>query len=470
MLPLVVQIEKTDQHTADTVAFDRSPVRLGRNPLNDLPLEEGFVSQWHAVIRFNAERTTVLDLGSTNSVTVNGQRIERNIEVPVDHLSDVRIGTLRLHFLRVEAPPELFTQRRRSNFARVGNPEQGDVTRTMFFGEAPAPRKESQAPAPTPSPPPGTTPAVATSFARPIAASSFRVSSPSAGGSGAWGPRPAPVAHPPAAQLTGDPLADGYNAYRNAWSALFAIVRARLQAAPADQREAELINLQRAYPQLALEPEFRAYLHEIGIDPLKSGAPEMEDWLRRLTDGLFPPPGPSINIAIALERVGELLEVFAQAFVEMRRAHEQFCREMSLTRYAEPTTLQTNEDPRVVLAYLLTPTQEGKDRVTELQRALADFALHQVALTSSVIEGARSMLATLAPKAVRHSQDPPVHSPVLGEESFMDKLWPHAARKLWRRYSALHFDLAESDRFTRELFGRSFARRYYSVTGGNGND
>src|SRR5690348_6861615 len=135
MLPLVVQIEKTEQHTADTIAFKRSPVRIGRNPLNDLPLEEGFVSQWHAVIRFNADRTSVLDLGSTNRTTVNGQRIERNVEVPVDHTSDVRIGSLRLHFLRVEAPPDLFNARRRSAFARVGNPEQGDVTRTMFLGD-----------------------------------------------------------------------------------------------------------------------------------------------------------------------------------------------------------------------------------------------------------------------------------------------------------------------------------------------
>lgn len=464
MLPLVVQIEKTEQHTADTVAFNRSPVRLGRSPLNDLPLEEGFVSQWHAVVRFNAERTTVLDLGSTNRTTINGERIERNVEVPVDHTSDVRIGSLRLHFLRVPAPPELFGQRRRSAFARIGDPEQGDAMRTMFFGD----QMPSEAPM--------------------AAASNL-----SGALSGAWGPKPMPTAYGksayPSSSASEEPrtaiagghsmgagragatgaLDAGYHAYRNGWGAFFSAVRARLQSMPADEREAEVLALQRTYPQLALEPDFRAYLKEISIDPLKTGTPEMEDWLRRLTDGLFPLPGGSVNIALAMERVGELLEVFTQAFVGTRRVHEQFCREMSLARYEEPTTLQTSDDTGVVLAYLLTPTQEGKDRVTELSRALAEGALHQVALISSVIEGARSMLDSLSPKVITRAPDPPAHAAVLSDDSVMNTIWPHAARKLWRRFNAAHYDLAENDRFTRELFGRSFARRYYSVTGGEGD-
>jgi type VI secretion system protein len=481
MLPLVVQIEKTEQRTADTVAFKRSPVRLGRNPLNDLPLEEGFVSQWHAVVRFNAERTTVLDLGATNRTTVNGTPIERNVEVPVDHTTDVRIGSLRLHFLRVEAPPELFGQRRSSAFARVGNPEQGDVTRTMFFGDrTPSPEvleamSSSSAP---PAPPPHRTPhAGAVSAQAPVSVSAPRNVAPASAPAPArvnkegWGPAPEPTYYAPkSGRPTGDPLTDGYRVYREGWSTFFSAVRERFQSLPPAQREGEIIRLHGLYPQLALEPDFRTYLKEVGIDPLKSGSPEMEDWLRRLTGGLFPPPGASINIALAMERVGELLEVFSQAFVEMRRAQEQFCREMSLTRYAEPTTLQTHEDPRVVLAYLLAPTHEGRERATELQRALADFALHQVALTTSVVEGARSILDTLAPKRIKRAQDPPSQSSVPSDETFAQRVWPHGTRKLWRRFAAIHYDLAESDRFTRELFGRSFARRYYSVTGGNGND
>jgi hypothetical protein len=266
-------------------------------------------------------------------------------------------------------------------------------------------------------------------------------------------------------------LDDGFRAYRAGWTNFFSAVRARLESIPSGEREREVLELQQRFPQLALETEFRAYLGELGIDPLKAGTPEMEGWLRRLTNDKFPPPGSSINIAIAMERVGELLEVFSQAFIELRRAHEQFCREMSLTRYADATPLQTQTDRQAILAYLLSPSQEGGERPNELSRALADLALHQVALVSSVVEGARSMLEGMSPSALRSVADPPATTPVLNGESFNDSVWPVKARKLWRRFAVLHHDLAEGDRFTRELFGRAFARRYYSVTsGGDGGD
>ena len=480
MLPLVVQIEQTDAHVADTTAFNRSPVRIGRNALNDLQLEEGFVSDWHAVVRFSEGRTTLLDLGSTNRTTVNGKSVERNIEVPIDDGTDVRIGTLRLHFLRVQAPPELFGRRRNSAFARVGavKPESGEM-RTMFLGDrtpgklpasieaglaatalAPALQEHVQVSSSHPLPAPSASPS-----ARPNVVVS---PSPSV--------RPAEQPSPSARPFAGADVAparmgllldDGYRAYRAGWSNFFSAVRTRLESVSSGDREREVLDLQMRFPQLALEPDFRTYLGELGIDPLKAGTPEMEGWLRRLTSNKFPPPGSSINIALAMERVGELLEVFTQAFIELRRAHEQFCREMSLTRYADQTPLQTQTDRQAILAYLLSPSQEGGERPNELSRALADLALHQVALVSSVVEGARSILETMSPSALRTVADPPATTPVLNGESFIDSVWPVKARKLWRRFAVLHHDLAEGDRFTRELFGRAFARRYYSVTSGS---
>jgi predicted component of type VI protein secretion system len=481
VLPLVVQIEKTEQHTADTTAFNRSPVRVGRNALNDLQLEEAFVSDWHAVVRFNDSRTTLLDLGSTNRTTVNGVAIERNIEVPIDHTSDVRIGTLRLHFLRVQAPPELIGRRRSSAFARVGNPAQGEM-RTMFLGDmtpgSGSPQK-GQAPADGFAP---TAYAQAAQAVQPLPVNQLS-GPPASGVRPASTPPPSQRApssavrhvatpHPPGVPARmGLLLDDGFRAYRAGWTNFFSAVRARLESIPSGEREREVLELQQRFPQLALEPEFRSYLGELGIDPLKAGTPEMEGWLRRLTNDKFPPPGSSINIAIAMERVGELLEVFSQAFIELRRAHEQFCREMSLTRYADATPLQNETDRQAILAYLLSPSQEGGERPNELSRALADLALHQVALVSSVVEGARSMLEGMSPSALRTVADPPATTPVLNGESFIDSIWPVKARKLWRRFAVLHHDLAEGDRFTRELFGRAFARRYYSVTsGGDGGD
>mgnify|MGYP001056941924 CR=1 FL=1 len=75
MLPLIVQIERIDQGRASTLAFTNSPVRLGRNPLNDLVLEDSFISQWHAVVRFDEQNTYYVDLGATNPTLINGQPV-----------------------------------------------------------------------------------------------------------------------------------------------------------------------------------------------------------------------------------------------------------------------------------------------------------------------------------------------------------------------------------------------------------
>ena len=101
-----------------------------------------------------------------------------------------------------------------------------------------------------------------------------------------------------------------------------------------------------------------------------------------------------------MERIGEVLEVFSTAFVELRKAHAQFCEEMALEKPPEDSLLQTTENPRALLAYLLNPGKEGSIKVTELSRALADFAVHQVALVSAVVQGARDMLEELSPDAL----------------------------------------------------------------------
>ncbi|HET6331605.1 MAG TPA: FHA domain-containing protein, partial [Polyangiales bacterium] len=79
MLPLVIQIERLKERVAETCAFAQSPVRIGRNPLNDVELDDGYVSQWHGVIRFHDEQTTYLDLGSTNPTLIDGKPVERNV-------------------------------------------------------------------------------------------------------------------------------------------------------------------------------------------------------------------------------------------------------------------------------------------------------------------------------------------------------------------------------------------------------
>lgn len=417
MQPLVIQIERTEERKADSCAFAQSPVRIGRNPLNDLQLDEGFVSQWHGVIRFDEGQTLYLDLGSTNPTMLDGKPVARNVEVPITETSDLRIGSLRLHLLRVPAPAELFGARRKTAFARTGNTSEGAVAKTMFLQAAASPELLD---------------AVQSGFPPPVA---------------------------PSAQPLSPPLREAYRQYRAAFGHLLAGVQKELEGAAGLDRAARVDALVREFPELGREAEMRALLDQLGVSPLRTGVPEMGDWLYRLTDGLFPPPGVPINVALAMERIGEVLEIWSTSFVEMRKAHHQFCDEMSLEKPASDSMLDTTENPRALLAYLLNPGKEGSAKVTELSRALADFAVHQVALVSAVVQGARDVLEDLSPETFDAGGG-------AQQTGLLGKLLGNDKAALWERYRTLFGETVDEDRFTRKLFGRGFARKYYAIMGG----
>src|SRR5512143_4072138 len=100
MTPLVVRIEDLTTGARSQYAFIRSPVRIGRSEINDLPLPQGFVSQWHAIVQFDERETRYVDLGSTNGSVIDGALIARNVPVAVEPTTEVRIGSLRLTFER----------------------------------------------------------------------------------------------------------------------------------------------------------------------------------------------------------------------------------------------------------------------------------------------------------------------------------------------------------------------------------
>jgi predicted component of type VI protein secretion system len=117
----------------------------------------------------------------------------------------------------------------------------------------------------------------------------------------------------------------------------------------------------------------------------------------------------------------------------------------------------------VLLAHLLEPSRTAQARSHELRRLLGDFAMHQIALLSAVVEGARSMLTELSPRAVHDLPDSAVDSGLLDQDRELANVWPFAAQKLWRKYMVRHHDLTQEDHFARELFGHEFTRRYHAI-------
>ena len=105
---LVVRIDHGDGNV-QRLGFLGSPVRIGRNPLNEIPIDHPMISQWHAVIRFDETKSEVvlMDLGSTNGTSLNGNRLAARQPVVVSMTDHVFFGPLRVGVMLSDIPPEL---------------------------------------------------------------------------------------------------------------------------------------------------------------------------------------------------------------------------------------------------------------------------------------------------------------------------------------------------------------------------
>lgn len=120
--------------------------------------------------------------------------------------------------------------------------------------------------------------------------------------------------------------------------------------------------------------------------------------------------------------------------------------------------LQRAEESPAVLAYLLDPGKGGVAHLNELRRVLADFSLHHVGLVGAVVDGARAVLDEISPDRISGEQ-------AVGR-GLLGRLSRAAEARSWEAFVAVYDQLLDEDRFTRTLFGRAFARRYYQAVAG----
>ena len=93
---LIVQVADTERAERREYVFARSPIRVGRSQLNELPLEHAFVSHCHGLFVFDHERVSFIDIGSTNGSFLNGRRLDKNQRVTLSDSAAIQIGALRL--------------------------------------------------------------------------------------------------------------------------------------------------------------------------------------------------------------------------------------------------------------------------------------------------------------------------------------------------------------------------------------
>jgi hypothetical protein len=84
-----------EQRDASPVALGPEPVLIGRDPQNDVVLDDRRVSRKHAEIRLRLGRYTLYDLQSTNGTYVNGRRVAERV---LDDGDKISVGGLEILF------------------------------------------------------------------------------------------------------------------------------------------------------------------------------------------------------------------------------------------------------------------------------------------------------------------------------------------------------------------------------------
>ena len=90
---------RIEQRDAPAVPLGPDPVLIGRDPQNDVVLDDRRVSRKHAEVRLRLGRYTLYDLQSTNGTYVNGRRVAEKVLEDGDKIS---IGGLEILFRAVD--------------------------------------------------------------------------------------------------------------------------------------------------------------------------------------------------------------------------------------------------------------------------------------------------------------------------------------------------------------------------------
>ncbi len=426
MLPLLIEITNQDSGARVEAGFKRSPVRIGRNALNDLAIDEGFVSQWHGLVRFDDAGTRFLDLGSTNGTFLGKDRLEKNVEIELSEDTKLEIGPLRFRFVRMALKADQILSRRASAFQLGGTRRQAKgvgAGGTVALGGASEMSVDDLAKT------------IATSFS----------------GDDLSVPLEAIKEMAQRQRDLLDRIKPLYAAYEEARTRLDAELKQALEAAPTEtEREVRTSLLADSFP--------RAFEQSTGG---AGGGGDVAEVLRVLAPTVA---GQWENPYDALQRIGAVLEAFASAFLDLRESQTQIRSELGVEPGSE-NSLPALPGSRELLAYLLDPNVEGAARIDELARGFAEIVLHQIAMIRGAAEGTRAVLSVLSPQGIGAEAPGALAKTSIG---FGDVLWPFRAAGNYYRYVGKHLEMATGERFTKYLFGSAFARAYYRITGSRG--
>lgn len=105
-MPTEITVRISGSALDRTMTFAESPVRIGRNQLNDISIDDPFVSEWHGMIFFSDEGLEYSDLGSTNGSVLDGTRLSKNAPIRLTEGSHILLGRIELAVSRQRGEAE----------------------------------------------------------------------------------------------------------------------------------------------------------------------------------------------------------------------------------------------------------------------------------------------------------------------------------------------------------------------------
>ncbi len=406
MQPLYIYIEDRYTKKVTTYTFTSSPVRLGRNPMNDLQLNFPFVSQWHAIVRFDADHAHYIDLGSTNGTLRGDLRVPKNELTPIGPEVKLAIWSLEISFRRDEieadhAFGDQVTHVGAIPEARVAHIYPDHVVEDQYAEDLSNTQERS------------------------------------------------------AVERTVAELEDHYDAYRLAWRQLQLELTRVLNTLDGPSQEAAILRMEDRYPRLSQEANFRKVAQDVGAT-LKIPEDSSTKTLARMANAFLPQHSAitsSNDEERFVGRMATILEGFGAALVEMLNGYREFREQTGIQTMRSPSGLHHCKDSREVLAYLLDWGEGADDRRQEMISAFADLMIHQVAMVSGVVDGAKGMLGEISPMEI-------MKQAAAASPGFL------RGKHYWQVFTRRFEELSQDDaHITRALFGRDFARAYATVLG-----
>jgi type VI secretion system protein ImpI len=423
---LRVQVTNAQDGTSFERTFDDFPVRIGRDPLNELPLDYPFVSKFHAVVDLRGDRLILRDLGSRNGTVlrVPTERIPPNEAVDLATTGNLfGIASVRFEVAVVDVDRASSSSMRRARGGAVLAEEHSSAG--TFVGAV--------------APPPGQPPAPAV-----------------------------------AAAVGQEALRAELDAWREAWSRLYARLSAVLAPLGADERVRTMQTLARENAALAKEPDFLRLAHHLGVTIAGAPAPGatreesvallvLRDLASWYVDSARPPQTAAQLVAFG-RKLQDVLDALFVSFIPLRDGLRKFETEfdvrvgVSTHEGAVPAEIAANP---AELAARLLDWNDANDSGRVVRRVFANLMVHNVGLVNGVMRGAAALLEQLSPATLEEE----LEAERARGRSPGITVGPWRFRALWDVLKRRHDDLSheEQERFAL-LFGQDFASAYSALT------